>query len=57
MPQRHADLFEVAIGQLAQNVGIDVVVSKQRFILLKTAASQPYRDIRHCSRVTSVNVV
>jgi hypothetical protein len=47
MPQRHPDLFEVAVGQLAQNVGIDVVVSKQRFVLLETAASQPYRDIHH----------
>ena len=44
-PRDTPNLFEIAVGQVAQNLGVDIILAKQRFVLLETEIPQPNRDI------------
>ncbi len=43
--QRQADLFEVAFGQVGQNVRFDLIVTEDGLVLAKTEAPQPRPNV------------
>src|SRR5208337_2980782 len=45
VPQRHADLLEVGLGQVGQNVRVDLMLAEQRFVLSEADAVQPLGDV------------
>jgi hypothetical protein len=45
MPQRHAKLTEVALGQIGQDLSIDFALTKRGLILTETKAAQPSPDV------------
>ena len=50
MPQRHADLFEVGLGQIGQDLGINFALAKRGLILTETERAQPSPDVHDCIR-------
>jgi hypothetical protein len=47
VPKRHAELLEIDLGQLRQDIGVDITRAKQRLILSEAEASEPTPDIHH----------
>ena len=45
MSERNAEFFEIAVRQLAQNLGVDIVLPKQRLVLAETEAAKPVPDV------------
>jgi hypothetical protein len=45
VPQRHAKLSEVALGQIGQDLSIDFALAKCGLILTETEAAQPSPDV------------
>ena len=45
VPQRHAKLIEVALGQIGQDLSIDFALAKRGLILTETEAAQPSPNI------------
>ena len=45
MAEHDPELFQIRLGQLRQNLKIDRVVAKRRFILRKAETAQPLRDV------------
>ena len=45
MPERHADLLEVGLGQVGQDVRVDLMLAEQRFVLSEADAVQPLGDV------------
>ena len=43
--EQHAELFEVDLGQLGQNLRVDRVFAKDRFILRQVETAQPRRNV------------
>jgi hypothetical protein len=41
VPERHAKFFEVDVGQLRQNIGVDFTRAKQRLVLSEAEISEP----------------
>ena len=52
MPERHAKLLEIYLGQLRQDIGVDFTRAKERLISLEAQAAQPRRYI-HQARPSS----
>ena len=55
MPQRHAELIEVALRQIRQNFGIDFALAKCGLILTETEAAQPSPHVHCCIRPAGIN--
>ena len=51
MPERHADLLEVGLGQVDEDVGVDLVLAEQRFVLSEADAVQPLGDVHDRRRL------
>ena len=45
VPQRHPDLLEVGLAQVGQDVGVDLVLPEQRFVLSEADRVQPLADV------------
>ena len=45
VPERHAELLEIDLGQLRQDIGVDFTRAKERLVLSETKTSQPIPDI------------
>ena len=45
MPERHAKLLEIYLGQLRQDIGVDLTRAKERLVLSEAKTSQPTPDI------------
>jgi hypothetical protein len=45
VPKRNAEVLEVLIGQLWQNISVDFIAAKRSFILPESEAAQPSPDI------------
>jgi hypothetical protein len=45
MPERHAKLLKISVGQLRQDVGVDFTRAKKRLILSEAETSEPTPDI------------
>ena len=45
MPERYAELLEIEVGQLRQDIGIDFIRAKERLVLSEAETSQPTPDI------------
>jgi hypothetical protein len=41
MAQRHAEFFEVGVGQFRQNFRVDFALAKDRLVLAKAEATEP----------------
>jgi hypothetical protein len=52
--ERQAKLFEVGLGQIRQNIGLDFTVAKRAFILAEPEAAQPRPDVHSRSPCPSV---
>jgi len=51
VPERHTELLEIDLGQLRQDIGVDVTRAKERLVLSEAETSQPTPDIHgHTSR-------
>ena len=50
MPERHAELLEINLGQLRQDIGVDFTRAKERFVLPEAETSQPIPDIHAALR-------
>ena len=50
MPQRHAKLLKVDLGQLRQNISINFVRTEGGLILIEAKASQPTSEVHDCAR-------
>ena len=47
MPKRHADPFEISIGQVRQHRQVDVILGKPLCVLPETELLQPVGDLLH----------
>jgi hypothetical protein len=47
VPERNANFFQVAVGQLGQDISVDRAVAEGRLILAKPQASEPIPNIHH----------
>ena len=45
MPERHTKLFEIDLGQLRKDIGVDVTRAKERLVLSEAEISEPTPDI------------
>ena len=45
MPERHAKLLEIDLGQLRQDIGVDFIRAKDRLVLSEAETSEPTPDI------------
>jgi len=45
VPERHAELLEIDVGQLGQDVGVDFIRAKERLVLSEAQSSEPTPDI------------
>ena len=45
VPKRNAEVLEVLIGQLRQNISVDFIAAKRSFVLSEFEAAQPSPDI------------
>jgi hypothetical protein len=45
VPERHAKLLEIDVGQLREDVGVDFTRAKERLVLSEAETSQPTPDI------------
>ena len=45
MPQRHAKLLKVDLGQLGQNISVNFVRAERGLILIEAEASQPTSEV------------
>jgi hypothetical protein len=45
MAERHAELLEIELGQLGQDIGVDFTRAKERLVLSEAEASEPTPDI------------
>ena len=45
MPERHADLLEVGLGQVGQDVRVDLMLAEQGFVLSEAEGLQPLGDV------------
>ena len=45
MPERDTKVLEVLIGQIRQNISVDIIAAKRSFILPESEAAQPSPDI------------
>ena len=50
VPQWHAKLSEVALGQIGQDLSIDFALAKRGLILTETERAQPSPDVHECIR-------
>ena len=50
MPQWHAKLSEVALGQIGQDLSINFALAKCGLILTETERAQPSPDVHDCIR-------
>ena len=51
MPEQNAELFEIGVAEVGQDIGIDAVVAKRRLVLPEPEAPQPLPDVHgHVSR-------
>ena len=50
VPQRHAELTEVAVCQIGQDFSIDFALAKRGLILTETEAAQPSPNVHDCIR-------
>ena len=50
MPQRQAKLTEVALGQIGQDLSINLALAKRGLILTETERAQPSPDVHECIR-------
>jgi len=41
MAQRHAEFFEIGVGQFRQNFRVDFALAKDRLILAEAKATEP----------------
>ena len=41
MAQRHAEFFEIGVGQFRQNFRVDFALAKDRLILAEAEATEP----------------
>ena len=46
MSHRHAELLQVGVGQLGQDLVVDLVLTEYRRVLFEAQGPQPFRDIR-----------
>ena len=49
MPERHAKLLEIGVGQLRQDIGVDFIRAKERLVLSEAQTSEPTPDIHVCA--------
>ena len=45
MPERHAELLEIDLRQLRQDIGVDFTRAKERLVLSEAEMSEPTPDI------------
>ena len=45
MPQRHTELFEIALGQLPEHLDVYFVVAENGLVAAKPEAAQPITDV------------
>jgi len=45
VPERHTKLFEVDVGQLRQDIGVDFTRAKERLVLSEAEIPEPIPDI------------
>ena len=51
MPEQNAELFEIGVAEVGQDIGIDAVVAERRLVLPEPEAPQPLHDVHdHVSR-------
>jgi hypothetical protein len=50
VPERHADLFEVAFDQVGHDACVDLMLAEQGFVLSEVDRVQPLGDVRRRSR-------
>jgi hypothetical protein len=50
VPQWHAKLTEVALGQIGQDLSIDFTLTKCGLVLTETERAQPSPDVHDCIR-------
>ena len=51
MPEQNAELFEIGVAEVGQDIGIDAVVAERRLVLPEPEAPQPLSDVHgHVSR-------
>ena len=56
MPERHADLLEVGLGQVRQDLRVDLMLPEQRFVLSEADRVQPLGDVhRTASAETAIS--
>ena len=53
-PEQHANVFEVLVGQMAENREINAVLGEALGILPQPEFLQPFRDRLHCSSLASI---
>ena len=49
MAKRHAELFEIRVGQFRQNFRVDFALAKDRLILAKAEATEPISHVHGCN--------
>jgi hypothetical protein len=45
VPQWHTQLLKVGLGQLRENINVDLILAECRFILTEAKVSEPRTDI------------
>jgi hypothetical protein len=50
MPERHANLLEIRLDQVGQDVSVDLMLAEQRFVLSEVDRVQPLGDVHRRSR-------
>jgi hypothetical protein len=55
VPQKDAELFEISVGQIRQDLRVDFVFAERGFVLAETEVPQPSPDVH--GRLRSARII